>query len=201
MPADSSNVGRGIGASRRVEARATSAPLFAQHLATPVGGVLDPTDDPADDIGPVRTRFEDLGDRARNPPRRRFIVDGTREIEDLIVTDQAPWPPAGGASMVTSFMSASLSALNLHIRPGAGDHARGMWYDPSAPAEGNMRGTNDIGGLPAGEISTTGHEPEYWQKALNAVVSALSPAGRNIIRIDEFPPLARGPSPRRSIVG
>ena len=49
-----------------------------------------------------------------------------------------------------------------------------------------MRGTNDIGGLPAGEISTTGHEPEYWQKALNAVVSALSPAGRNIIRIDEF---------------
>ena len=49
-----------------------------------------------------------------------------------------------------------------------------------------MRRPNDVGGLSAGQISRSGHEPEPWERLLTAVVSTVGPAKAKVTTIDEF---------------
>jgi hypothetical protein len=55
-----------------------------------------------------------------------------------------------------------------------------------------MRAHHDFGGRPAGLIDRTEHEPEPWEKRVDAILQLLSTPECGIIRVDEL---------RRSIEG
>jgi Nitrile hydratase beta subunit, N-terminal len=46
-----------------------------------------------------------------------------------------------------------------------------------------MRGPHDIGGLPAGPVDTTPHDPTFWEKQIDAINLLLAQKG--IRRTDE----------------
>ena len=57
----------------------------------------------------------------------------------------------------------------------------------TAPAMSKARRRpNDTGGKPAGSMTSSGHEPEPWEKLISALVTSCGPSGRNLMRIDEF---------------
>lgn len=46
-----------------------------------------------------------------------------------------------------------------------------------------MRGPHDLGGLPAGPVDTTPHDPTFWEKQIDALNALLSQKG--LRRVDE----------------
>jgi Nitrile hydratase beta subunit len=49
-----------------------------------------------------------------------------------------------------------------------------------------MRRPNDLGGLPAGPVDPTPHDPEPWQRLITALVTSVGPSARRITVVDEF---------------
>jgi hypothetical protein len=56
----------------------------------------------------------------------------------------------------------------------------------TAPMSKAKRRTSDVGGLPAGPIDRSDHEPEPWQKLLHAFVMSAGAGGLNIMVNPEF---------------
>ena len=49
------------------------------------------------------------------------------------------------------------------------------------------RGAHDLGGLPAGPLQRDAtHEPEWWEKRIDALLTLLGDAQRRLIRTDEL---------------
>ena len=48
------------------------------------------------------------------------------------------------------------------------------------------RRPNDVGGKPAGRVTSSGHVAEPWERLLTALVNTVGPAGQRILSIDEF---------------
>lgn len=49
-----------------------------------------------------------------------------------------------------------------------------------------MRGYHDVGGLPAGPVTTEGHTPGLWEKRVHALLSLLSEPCRNVLNVHEL---------------
>ena len=49
-----------------------------------------------------------------------------------------------------------------------------------------MRRPNDVGGMPAGPVTSSGHEPDAWERLITALVSTVGPAAKKLTTIDEF---------------
>jgi hypothetical protein len=49
-----------------------------------------------------------------------------------------------------------------------------------------MRPYHDVGGLPAGPVSTEGHTPGLWEKRVHALLSLLSDPCRNVLNVHEL---------------
>lgn len=48
------------------------------------------------------------------------------------------------------------------------------------------RRPNDVGGKPAGRVTSSGHVPEPWERLLTGLVTSVGPTSRKILMIDEF---------------
>ena len=56
-----------------------------------------------------------------------------------------------------------------------------------APVMSNAkRRPNDVGGKPAGRVTSSGHEPEPWERLLTGLVTSVGPTDRKILLVDEF---------------
>jgi hypothetical protein len=48
-----------------------------------------------------------------------------------------------------------------------------------------MRGPHDVGGLPAGPVETTPHDPTFWEKQIDALHTLVGDSKRRITVRDE----------------
>jgi hypothetical protein len=48
------------------------------------------------------------------------------------------------------------------------------------------RRPNDVGGKPAGRVTSSGHDPEAWERLLTGLVNACGPTQRKLLHVDEF---------------
>lgn len=48
------------------------------------------------------------------------------------------------------------------------------------------RRPNDVGGKPGGRVTSSGHEPEPWERLLTALVNTVGPTNRKLLLVDEF---------------
>jgi hypothetical protein len=56
---------------------------------------------------------------------------------------------------------------------------------PAAMSKAKRR-PNDVGGKPAGPVTSSGHEPEPWERLLTGLVNACGPTQRKLLYVDEF---------------
>jgi hypothetical protein len=49
-----------------------------------------------------------------------------------------------------------------------------------------MRGTHDLGGLPAGPIDPSEHDKAPWEKRVHALLLLLADPARNLVNVDEL---------------
>lgn len=48
------------------------------------------------------------------------------------------------------------------------------------------RGPHDLGGLPAGPIERDEHDPAFWEKQVDAILTLLCDDRRRLMRVDEL---------------
>jgi hypothetical protein len=49
-----------------------------------------------------------------------------------------------------------------------------------------VRGYHDLGGLPAGPVVQSGHEPVLWEKRVHALMLLLSDPARDLVNLHEL---------------
>ncbi len=49
-----------------------------------------------------------------------------------------------------------------------------------------MRGTHDLGGLPAGSVDREEHDHAYWEKRIDAIRLLLADGKRRLLTVDEM---------------
>src|SRR5260370_34183664 len=57
---------------------------------------------------------------------------------------------------------------------------------PVPAGEALMRGTHDLGGLPAGPLDLSDHDKAPWEKRFHALLLLLADPARNLVNVDEL---------------